>query len=157
MFELISYEKFRDTEDVRFFDISINQSNFRDLVIHKGPAISPPDDKEIGSWQFYIHHNQEDNLLAISGGRTFFLVNFGWDYPFYKVRLESCGFILKIPRGTYHRSVSDEQGSIVLNQAIRDKEGTVESEFKVTNSKDDQKLYDWITNLQPKFKIYSVK
>ena len=71
--------------------------------------------------------------------------------------MESCGFILKIPRGTYHRSVSDEQGSIVLNQAIRDKEGTVESEFKVTNSKDDQKLYDCITNLQPKFKIYSVK
>ena len=31
MFELISYEKFRDTEDVRFYDISINNSNFRDL------------------------------------------------------------------------------------------------------------------------------
>ena len=77
--------------------------------------------------------------MAISGGRTFFLVNFGWDYPFYKVRLESCGYILKIPRGTFHRSVSDENGSIVLNQAIRDEGGTVESEFKVTNSKDNKK------------------
>jgi len=112
---------------------------------------------EFNNWQFYIHHNQEDNLLAISGGRTFFLVNFGWDYPFYKVRLESCGYILRIPRGTFHRSVSDENGSIVLNQAIRDKEGTVESEFKVTNSKDNKRLLDCITNLEPRFKIYSVK
>ena len=63
---------------------------------------------------------------------------------------------MKIPRGTYHRSVSDENGSIVLNQAIRDEEGSVESEFKVTNSKDNKKLQDCITNLQPKFKIYSV-
>ena len=53
--------------------------------------------------------------------------------------------------------VSDENGSIVLNQAIRDKEGTVESEFKVTNSKDNKKLLDCITNLEPKFKIYSLK
>ena len=157
MFELKSYEKFRDTEDVRFFDISINNSNFRDLVIHKGPAISPPNDKESGDWQFYIHHNQEDNLLAISGGRTFYLINFGWEYPFYKVRLESCGLILRIPRGTYHRSVSDEDGSIVLNQAIRDKNGTVESEFKVTNSKDNKRLRDCLKNMDPKFKIFSVK
>ena len=64
MFELKSYEKFRDTEDVRFFDISIYNSNFRDLVIHNGPAVSPPNDKELGNWQFYIHHKQEDNLLA---------------------------------------------------------------------------------------------
>ena len=119
--------------------------------------MSPPNEKEFNNWQFYIHQNQEDNLLAISGGRTFFLVNFGWDYPFYKVRLESCGYILRIPRGTFHRSVSDENGSIVLNQAIRDKCGTVESEFKVSNSKDNKKLLDCITNLEPRFKIYSVK
>ena len=54
MFELISYEKFRDTKDVRFFDISINESNFRDLVIHSGPAISPPNEEEFNNWQFYI-------------------------------------------------------------------------------------------------------
>jgi len=73
IFELISYEKFRDTKDVRFFDISVNESNYRDLVIHSGPAVSPPNEEEFNNWQFYIHHNQEDNLLAISGGRTFFL------------------------------------------------------------------------------------
>ena len=157
MFELVSYEKFRDTKDVRFFDISINGSNYRDLVIHDGPAISPPNDEELGNWQFYIHNNQEDNLLAISGGRTFFLINFDWDYPFYEVRLESCGYILRIPRGTYHRSISDKKGSIVLNQAIRDKGATVSSEFKITNSKYNEKLLDCLTNLKPKFKFYSVK
>jgi len=56
MFELISYEKFRDTKDVRFFDISVNESNYRDLVIHSGPAVSPPNDEEFNNWQFYIHH-----------------------------------------------------------------------------------------------------
>ena len=44
MFELKIYKKFRDTKDVRFFDISITDSNFRDLVIHSGPATSPPND-----------------------------------------------------------------------------------------------------------------
>ena len=58
MFELISYEKFRDTKDVRFFDISVNESNYRDLVIHSGPAVSPPNDEDFNNWQFYIHHNQ---------------------------------------------------------------------------------------------------
>ena len=52
MFELISYEKFRDTKDVRFFDISINESNYRDLVIHNGPAVSPPNEDEFNNWQF---------------------------------------------------------------------------------------------------------
>jgi len=61
MFELISYEKFRDTKDVRFFDISVNESNYRDLVIHSGPAVGPPNDDDFNNWQFYIHHNQEDN------------------------------------------------------------------------------------------------
>lgn len=42
MFELIPYEKFRDTPAVRFFDITVAESNARDLVIHSGPAVSPP-------------------------------------------------------------------------------------------------------------------
>jgi len=42
MFELIPYEKFRDTPAVRFFDITVAESNARDLVIHSGPASAPP-------------------------------------------------------------------------------------------------------------------
>ncbi len=45
MFELIPYTRFRDTPSVRFFDVTIPDSNARDLVVHRGPAVSPPDAK----------------------------------------------------------------------------------------------------------------
>ena len=134
MFELIPYEKFRDTPAVRFFDITVAASNARDLVVHSGPAISPPDDPASGAWQFYLHPHQEDNLLALQGGRTFYLVNFGWNYPFHIVRLEADGDILRIPPGTFHRSVSDLQGSVVLNQAVREEGVSLVREFRVFNS-----------------------
>jgi hypothetical protein len=133
VFELVSYKRFRDTPSVRFFDITVTQSNVRDLVIHEGPALSPPD-SESGYWQFYLHPHQEDNLLALSGGRTFYLVNFSWNYPFHIVRLETDREILKIPPGTFHRSVSDSKGSIVLNQAVREERADVKSEFQVYDS-----------------------
>jgi hypothetical protein len=133
MFELLSYKKFRDTPSVRFFDITIAASNARDLVVHQGPAVSPPD-SDAGYWQFYLHPHQEDNLLAISGGRTFYLVNFTWNYPYHIVRLESDREILRIPRGTFHRSVSDTHGSVVMNQAVRDPQATITKEFRVYNS-----------------------
>ena len=44
MFELLAYERFRDTPSVRFFDVTVDTSNARDLVIHSGPAVSPPND-----------------------------------------------------------------------------------------------------------------
>ncbi|MEM6518567.1 MAG: redox protein [Cyanobacteria bacterium P01_D01_bin.71] len=133
MFELISFHRFRDTPSVQFFDITIADSNARDLVFHDGPAVSPNNSAE-GAWQFYFHPNQEDNLLAVSGGRTFYLVNFAWEYPFHTVRLDANQHILRLPPNTFHRSVSDPNGSLVLNQAVRTAQATVESEFKVYNS-----------------------
>ena len=138
-FELVPYEKFRNTPGVKFFDVTIANSNARDLVIHDGPAVSPNNTDE-GDWQFYLHPNQEDNLLALSGGRTFHLVNFAWDYPFHMVRLEADGDILRIPPGTFHRSVSDPNGSTVLNQAVRTAVATVESEFRVYSTADIPRL-----------------
>jgi hypothetical protein len=139
MFELLTYHKFRDTPNVRFFDITIPNSNARDLVFHDGPAVSPHNTPE-GQWQFYLHPNQEDNLLALSGGRTFYLVNFSWDEPFHVVRLEANGEILRIPPGTFHRSVSDPKGSLVINQAVRTAKATVASEFRVYNSAEIPRL-----------------
>jgi hypothetical protein len=133
MFELIPFHKFRDTPSVRFFDITIANSNARDLVFHEGPAISP-NNTETGYWQFYLHPHQEDNLLAVSGGRTFYLVNFTWKNPYHIVRLDANRHILRIPPGTFHRSVSDSDGSLVLNQAVRTAEATIKSEFRVYNS-----------------------
>jgi hypothetical protein len=133
MFQLLSYQKFRDTPGVKFFDITVAKSNARDLVFHQGPAVSP-NNSDDGSWQFYMHAHQEDNLLALAGGRTFYLVNFDWEQPFHMVRLEADGDILQIPPGTFHRSVSDLDGSLVINQAVRDKMAKVEVEFRVYNS-----------------------
>ncbi len=139
MFELLPFHRFRDTPSVQFFDITVGTSNARDLVFHDGPAVSPNSDPT-GAWRFYLHPHQEDNLLAVSGGRTFYLVNFAWDYPFHRVRLEANRYILRIPPGTFHRSVSDPKGSLVLNQAVRAETATIEGEFRVYNSAEIPRL-----------------
>ena len=43
-------------KDVRLFNISINDSNYIDLVIHNGLAGSPQNDNEFNNQCFYIHH-----------------------------------------------------------------------------------------------------
>jgi hypothetical protein len=153
MFELLSYKKFRDTPSVKFFDITVPASNIRDLVVHDGPAVSPPDSQQ-GYWQFYLHPHQEDNLLAISGGRTFYLVNFTWNYPYHIVRLESDKEILRIPRGTFHRSVSDTHGSVVMNQAVRDAQATINSEFRVYDSGKIPRLFRVTSTSAPLPKLH---
>ncbi len=155
MFQLISYKKFRDTPGVSFFDITIAESNVRDLVRHSGPAVSPPDAQD-GYWQFYLHPHQEDNLLALGGGRTFYLVNFNWDCPFHIVRLETNGEILKIPEGTFHRSVSDPLGSLVLNQALRHPGADVATEFRVYNSGLIRRLYEATSIAAPRPMLHGV-
>lgn len=154
MLELLPFEKFRDTPKVRFFDITIEQSNARDLVFHDGPAISPNNDDQ-GNWQFYLHPNQEDNLLALAGGRTFYLVNFTWEHPYHIVRLDANRHILRIPPGTFHRSVSDPDGSLVLNQAVRQSGATLESEFRVYNSSDIPQLRHLLaSNFPPQYHCF---
>ncbi|WP_008312904.1 hypothetical protein [Leptolyngbya sp. PCC 6406] len=149
MFELLPFHRFRDTPSVQFFDITVDESNARDLVFHDGPAVSPNNDVT-NSWQFYLHPNQEDNLLAVSGGRTFYLVNFSWDCPLHVVRLEANRYILRIPPGTFHRSVSDTKGSLVLNQAVRAEHAVVEHEFRVYNSAEIPRLQRLLASgLQP--------
>jgi hypothetical protein len=140
-FEETPFEKVRDTPSVRLFDITVPKSNARDLVVHSGPAVSPPDDPKSGAWQFYLNPHQENNLLAMQGGLTFFLVNLSWNYPFHIVRLECGGEILRIPPGTFYRSVSDPDGSLVLNQAVRNEGANMIREFRVYNSKRIPRLF----------------
>lgn len=146
MYELVPYEKFRDTPQVRFFDITVTESNARDLVYHEGAATSP-NNSASGAWQFYLHPRQEDNLLAVSGGRTFYLANFDWENPFHIVRLEAGGEILRLPPGTFHRSVSDPNGSLVLNQGVRLAGATVHSEFRVYNSAKIPRLQELLADV----------
>ena len=94
---------FRETEDVIFYDISVDESNAADLVVHTGAAVSPPNDS-VGAKQFYIHSFQDDYNRVVSGERTFELVNYTWKYPYHIVRLDVHSGSLIIPRGTFHRS-----------------------------------------------------
>ena len=110
---------FRETDDVIFYDISVEESNAADLVVHTGAATSPPDDTVCGAKQFYIHEFQDDYNRVVSGERTFELINFDWKYRYHIVHLNRASGALVIPRNTYHRSVSGEKGSIVINQAKR--------------------------------------
>ena len=140
---------FRETEDVIFYDISVDESNAADLVVHTGAAISPPDDTVCGAKQFYIHEYQDDYNRVVSGERTFELVNFGWKYRYHIVHLNRQSGALIIPTQTYHRSISGDGGSIVINQAIRDDEFDPEKEFIPVSSGQNTELYNILAHEKP--------
>ena len=146
--EFRKHRVFRETQDVIFYDISVEESNASDLVVHEGPAISPPDDV-VGAKQFYIHYHQVDNNRVVSGERTFELVNRDWKYPYHIVHLNRTSGALVIPTNTYHRSISGENGSIVINQAIRDDLFRPELEFVPVSAAEDIELYDILTKEKP--------
>ena len=73
---------FRETDDVIFYDISVDESNAADLVAHTGAATSPPNDA-VGAKQFYKHEFQDDYNRVVQGCRTFELVNGNWKYPYH--------------------------------------------------------------------------
>ena len=52
-----------------------------------------------------------------------------WDEPHHIIYLNRAMGVLQIPIGTFHRSISNNDGSIVLNQAIRDEKFNPKSEF----------------------------
>ena len=146
--EFRKHRVFRETEDVIFYDISVEKSNASDLVIHTGSAVSPPDDV-VGAKQFYIHKHQTDHNRVVSGERTFELVNYKWKYPYHIVHLNVQSGALRIPTYTYHRSVSGDTGSIVINQAVRDDDFNDKYEFIPVSAASDSKLYDILLNEKP--------
>ena len=145
---------FRETEDVIFYDISVDESNAADLVVHTGAAVSPPDDC-VGAKSFYIHGFQDDYNRVVSGSRTFELVNLQWKYPYHLVNLTRQSGALLIPRGTFHRSQSGEEGSIVINQAKRYDGFDASAEFYPVSASENRELYNVLRNEKPV--IHSVK
>ena len=139
---------FRETDDVIFYDISVEESNASDLVVHTGAATSPPNDR-VGAKQFYIHKYQDDYNRVVSGQRQFELVNFDWKYPYHIVHLNRASGALLIPKGTYHRSVSGQDGSIVINQSHRYEGFDSESEFIPVSCADTPKLYKVLMHEKP--------
>ncbi len=139
---------FRETENVLFYDISIPSSNASDLVIHESAATSPPDD-EFGNKQFYIHYHQIDNNRVITGSRKFELINLKWEKPYQIINLNRNSGALKIPKNTYHRSISGLDGSIVINQAERDDLFSSKKEFIPISVKDNPQLNEIIKKIKP--------
>ena len=70
----VKHRVFRETEDVIFYDISVENSNASDLVVHTGSAVSPPDDV-VGAKQFYIHKHQTDHNRVVSGDTGSIVIN----------------------------------------------------------------------------------
>ena len=139
---------FRETDDVIFYDISVEESNAADLVVHTGAATSPPQDC-VGAKQFYIHGFQDDYNRVVSGERTFELVNYDWKYPYHIVHLNRASGALVIPRGTFHRSVSGENGSIVINQAKRYEGFDASAEFYPVSTAENKELYNILRTEKP--------
>ena len=54
-----------------------------------------------------------------------------------------------IPTHTYHRSVSGDTGSIVINQAIREEGFDAKYEFIPVSAASDKLLYDILLNEKP--------
>ena len=146
--EFQKHRVFRETQDVIFYDISVEESNASDLVIHTGTAISPPDDC-VGSKQFYIHGFQDDYNRVVQGERTFELVNLQWKYPYHIVHLNVHSGALIIPRGPFHRSVSGENGSIVINQAKRYDGFNSDAEFYPVSCAENMELYNVLKTEKP--------
>ena len=145
--QFVKHQVFRETPDVIFYDISVENNNATDLVEHTGPAVSPPD--ENGDKQFYIQYHQVDHNRVLSGGRTFELVNPDWSDPYHIVHLNrDCGALI-IPKGTYHRSTSSIHGSIVINQAIRDKDFDHTTEFVPVIARQNTLLYSILNEYKP--------
>ncbi len=139
---------FRETQDVIFFDISVEESNASDLVVHTGAAISPPNDL-VGAKQFYIHYHQTDFNRVVQGERQFELVNFDWKYPYHIVHLNRSSGALVIPTNTFHRSISGEEGSIVINQSSRTEGFEHDKEFIPVSAAENKKLYEILKHEKP--------
>ena len=147
----VSFRKhrvFKETDSVIFYDITVEESNASDLVVHEGAAVSPPDDFA-GAKQFYIHSFQDDYNRVVSGTRTFELINLQWKCPYHIVRLDRSHGALFIPRGTFHRSVSGEDGSIVINQAHRYEGFDASAEFYPVSCATNMDLYNILRNEKP--------
>ena len=65
------------------------------------------------------------------------------------MRLDRSHGALFIPRGTFHRSVSGEEGSIVINQAHRYEGFDASAEFYPVSCATNMELYNILRNEKP--------
>ena len=83
------------------------------------------------------------------GNRTFELVNGEWKYPYHIVHLNRASGALIIPKNTFHRSMSGEDGSIVINQAKRYDGFNASEEFIPVSCAENHWLYKILMHEKP--------
>ena len=154
MMKPITFHKdrvFRETKGVHFSDVWVQNQNGLDLVVHRGFSVSPPNQQGTGEKTFYLHHHQTDNNRCIHGRRVFELVAPGelMQHHHYVVLLDDNIGALEIQPGVYHRSVSCEEGSILLNHAVRDELYNENNEFNPTPLSDDIVLRNILQRNKP--------
>lgn len=144
---------FRETAGVHFADVWVKGQNGLDLVVHRGHAISPPNKQGTGEKTFYIHYHQTDNNRCIEGRRVFELVatKGQMQHQHYLVLLDDNIGALEILPQVYHRSVSCEEGSILLNHAVRDEEYEEAKEFNPTSPSQDPEMREVLERNKPVF------
>ena len=138
---------FRETKEVLFYDASFPDTNGCDVVRHGPGAISPPNDQEF--IQFYKHYHQTDRNLCVWGTRTFYLVHLEWDEPYHEVHLDDHTGAIIIPIGCYHRSISGENGSVLINLPNRGIFFDPKTEFIPVSTRNDERLRRVIEEHQP--------
>ncbi|AEC53154.1 hypothetical protein SCRM01_208 [Synechococcus phage S-CRM01] len=146
-YEIVPTTIFRETESVSFYDCTVPNTNGCDVVRHGAFASSPPFDGPFP--QFYVHSEQVDNNLCVSGFRIFYLIDIYGENPYHIVTLSPSVGSLRIPKGVYHRSISLEEGSVLINQSERTPEFDVTKEFVPVSTGSNLLLYDIIDRYEP--------
>jgi hypothetical protein len=76
-------------------------------------------------------------------------VNPEWKFPYHIVHLNRTSGALVVPKMTFHRSMSGDDGSIVINQAIRDDEFNPATEFIPVSAAENENLYNILRHEKP--------
>lgn len=148
MYRLIPLRTLRNTAKVKFHELvpsDIPQIHGIDRVIHEAYATSPgpvDDCPTPVNRPWYMHPNQDDNLLVLQGRRfvdvfcptqrtlASFIVTPDKIYKNNKLYHESPAMIVW-PAGIFHRIVSGEDGSISVNFSTRTKGFDINDNFNV--------------------------
>ncbi len=143
-YKIIRLKQFRKTEGVSF-DIlpleALPRIDGVDRVIHKHQAISPgPVEGVDRPW--YMHYDQDDYLMVLSGTRFVDIYNPEYgkmesftvtaDSVYKGDELVFDGPVMLVwPKGVFHRIRSGKEGSSSLNFAIRYEKFDIKTNFSI--------------------------